>query len=89
VAGGGYDLLEPTINLLAEGQIDFTIDQQPYLQGFFPVLELFLYKASETLTGIANVDTGLKFLDEKTVVPYTDTKSRFEGSSEAAGVKSS
>src|ERR687891_864900 len=79
VAGGGYDLLEPTINLLADGQIDFTIDQQPYLQGFFPVLELFLYKASETLTGIGNVDTGLKFLDEKTVVPYTNTKSRFEG----------
>jgi simple sugar transport system substrate-binding protein len=89
VAGGGYDLLEPTIQLLAEGQIDFTIDQQPYLQGFFPVLELFMYKASETLTGIANVDTGLKFLDEKTVVPYTNTKSRFEGSSEAAGVQTS
>jgi simple sugar transport system substrate-binding protein len=89
VAGGGYDLLEPTIQLLSEGQIDFTIDQQPYLQGFFPVLELFMYKASETLTGIANVDTGLKFLDEKTVVPYTNTKSRFEGSSEAAGVQTS
>jgi simple sugar transport system substrate-binding protein len=89
VSGGGYDLLEPTIQLLGEGQIDFTIDQQPYLQGFFPVLELYLYKVSETLTGIANVDTGLKFLDKKTVVPYNNTKSRFEGSSTAAGVKSS
>jgi simple sugar transport system substrate-binding protein len=89
VAGGGYDLLEPTIQLLAEEQIDFTIDQQPYLQGFFPVLELYLYKLSETLTGSANVDTGLKFLDSKTVVPYTNTKSRFEGSSEAAGVQTS
>ena len=36
VKGGGYDLLEPTIELLADGQIDFTIDQQPYLQGFLP-----------------------------------------------------
>jgi simple sugar transport system substrate-binding protein len=89
VAGGGYDLLEPTIQLLAEDQIDFTIDQQPYLQGFFPVLQLYMYKVSETLTGIANVDTGLKFLDSKTVVPYTNTKSRFEGSSEAAGVETS
>ena len=34
VKGGGYDLLEPTMNLLADEQIDFTIDQQPYLQGF-------------------------------------------------------
>jgi simple sugar transport system substrate-binding protein len=88
VSGGGYDLLPPIQQLLAKGQIDFTIDQQPYLQGFFPVLELFLYKASKTLTGIADVDTGLKFLDSKTVVPYNDTKSRFEGTSSAAGVKS-
>ena len=86
VKGGGYDLLEPTMNLLADGQIDFTIDQQPYLQGFLPVLELFMYKASETLTGIADVNTGLKFLDEKTVVPYVTTKSRYEGNSKSPGV---
>jgi simple sugar transport system substrate-binding protein len=86
VKGGGYDLLEPTMNFLADEQIDFTIDQQPYLQGFLPVLELFMYKASETLTGIADVNTGLKFLDSKTVVPYVTTKSRYEGNSKSAGV---
>jgi simple sugar transport system substrate-binding protein len=86
VKGGGYDLLEPTMNLLADDQIDFTIDQQPYLQGFLPVLELFMYKASETLTGISDVNTGLKFLDKETVVPYVTTKSRYEGNSETAGV---
>jgi simple sugar transport system substrate-binding protein len=86
VKGGGYDLLEPTIELLADDQIDFTIDQQPYLQGFLPVLELFMYKASETLTGVADVNTGLKFLDKETVEPYTSTKSRYEGSAKTAGV---
>jgi simple sugar transport system substrate-binding protein len=86
VKGGGYDLLEPTMNLLADDQIDFTIDQQPYLQGFLPVLELFMYKASETLTGISDVNTGLKFLDKETVLPYTTTKSRYEGSAKTAGV---
>jgi simple sugar transport system substrate-binding protein len=86
VKGGGYDLLEPTIKLLEADQIDFTIDQQPYLQGFFPVLELFMYKASQTLTGIADINTGLKFLDKETVKPYTATKSRYEGSSKTAGV---
>jgi simple sugar transport system substrate-binding protein len=86
VKGGGYDLLEPTIELLAADQIDFTIDQQPYLQGFLPVLELYMYKASETLTGISDVNTGLKFLDKSTVLPYTRTKSRYEGSSKSAGV---
>ena len=86
VKGGGYDLLEPTMQLLAADQIDFTIDQQPYLQGFLPVFELFMYKASETLTGLADINTGLKFLDKKTVVPYNNTKSRYEGNSSKAGV---
>jgi simple sugar transport system substrate-binding protein len=86
VKGGGYDLLGPTTELLADEQIDFTIDQQPYLQGFLPVLELFMYKASETLTGLGDVNTGLKFLDSKTVVPYNTTASRYEGNSDKPGV---
>jgi simple sugar transport system substrate-binding protein len=89
VKGGGYDLLQPTMELLADDQIDFTIDQQPYLQGFLPVLQLFMYHASETLTGVADVNTGLKFLDKETVVPYVTTKSRYEGNSKTAGVTKS
>jgi simple sugar transport system substrate-binding protein len=86
VKGGGYDLLEITEQLLAKGDIQFTIDQQPYLQGFLPVLELYMYQASKTLTGIADVNTGLKFLDKETVQPYNSTKSRYEGTATAAGV---
>jgi simple sugar transport system substrate-binding protein len=86
VHAGGFDLTEQTQKLLQEGHIDFTIDQQPYLQGFLPVLQLFLYKVSGTLTGIAEVDTGLKFLDKETVKPYVTSKSRFEGTSTAAKV---
>jgi simple sugar transport system substrate-binding protein len=86
VKGGGYDLTPVTQNLLAGDQIDFTIDQQPYLQGFFPILELYLAKASDTLSGIADVNTGLKFLDKTTVAPYNDTKSRYEGTSSSPGV---
>ncbi len=86
VKGGGYDLTPVTQNLLAADQIDFTIDQQPYLQGFFPIMELYLAKASETLSGVADVNTGLKFLDKTTVAPYNDTKSRYEGTSSSPGV---
>jgi simple sugar transport system substrate-binding protein len=86
VKAGGYDLTPITQKLLASDQIDFTIDQQPYLQGFLPVLELFMYKASNSLTGIADVNTGLKFLDKSTVQPYNSTKTRYEGSSTKAGV---
>jgi simple sugar transport system substrate-binding protein len=86
VKGGGYDLTPVTQKLLAGDQIDFTIDQQPYLQGFLPVLELYLYAVSNTLTGIADVNTGLKFLDKTTIGPYNTTKSRYEGSSSSPGV---
>ncbi len=84
--GGGYDLTPITEQLLAGGYIEFTIDQQPYLQGFFPILELYLYKVSQGLSGIADVDTGLKFLNKTTVLPYSSTNSRFEGTGSAPGV---
>ncbi len=87
VKGGGYDLTPVTQKLLASDQIDFTIDQQPYLQGFIPILQLFMYQASGGLSGIADTNTGLKFLDKTTVVPYNDTKSRYEGTSTEAGVQ--
>jgi simple sugar transport system substrate-binding protein len=85
--GGGYDLTPITQQLLHAGYIEFTIDQQPYLQGFLPILQLYLYKASQGLTGISEVDTGLKFLDKNTVEPYNSTKSRYEGTSSSPGVQ--
>jgi simple sugar transport system substrate-binding protein len=86
VKGGGYDLTPTTQKLLAQDQIDFTIDQQPYLQGFLPVIELYLLAVSRTLSGAGDINTGLKFLDKSTVVPYNSTKSRFEGTSSKSGV---
>ena len=85
--GGGYDLTPITEQLLAAGYIEFTIDQQPYLQGFFPILELYLYNASQGLSGIADVDTGLKFLNKTTVIPYSSTKSEYEGTGTVPGVQ--
>lgn len=85
--GGGYDLAPITEQLLAAGEIDFTIDQQPYLQGFYPILQLYMLKASQNLTGAADIDTGLKFLDKTTIVPYNSTKSRYEGTGTSPGVQ--
>ena len=89
VKGGGYDLTPVTQQTLAAGALQFTIDQQPYLQGFLPILQLYMYKATQSLTGIADTNTGLKFLDKSTVQPYNSTKSRYEGTSTAAGVTKS
>jgi simple sugar transport system substrate-binding protein len=85
--GGGFDLTPVTQALLAAGDIEFTIDQQPYLQGFLPIFELYMYKASQGLTGPADVDTGLKFLTQETVKPYNTTKSTYEGTGTAPGVQ--
>jgi simple sugar transport system substrate-binding protein len=86
VHAGGFDLTEVTQKLLQEGNLEFTIDQQPYLQGFLPALQLFFYKVSGTLTGLAEMDTGLKFLNKETVGPYVSSKSRYEGTSSEAKV---
>jgi simple sugar transport system substrate-binding protein len=86
VKAGGFDLTEQTQKLLQEGNIEFTIDQQPYLQGFLPVLQLYMYKVSGTLTGLAETDTGLKFLDKTAIDPYVKTKTRYEGTSSAVQI---
>ena len=86
VKAGGFDLTEQTQKLLQEGNIEFTIDQQPYLQGFLPVLQLFLWHVSGSLTGPAETDTGLKFLSKETVAPYVESKTRYEGTSSSVVV---
>jgi simple sugar transport system substrate-binding protein len=39
----GFDLSPNTLRLLRAGVIQFTIDQQPYGQGFYPVVQLTLW----------------------------------------------
>ena len=80
IHGGGFDLLPKTLQLINEGYLDFTIDQQPYLQGFYTVMEMFLWKASGGLVGPANINTGLKFVTKTSVTPYLNTHTRYEGS---------
>lgn len=82
--GGGFDLLPLTLAAIDAGNLDFTIDQQPYLQGFYTVMQMFTFLASGGLVGPADTNTGLKFVTKDSVKPYLATKSRFEGSSEAA-----
>jgi len=81
VRAGGYDLLTPTLRAIHNREVDFTIDQQPYLQGFLPVLQLFLYRYSSGLVAPADTNTGLNFVTRANVARYLTTKSRFEGSS--------
>jgi simple sugar transport system substrate-binding protein len=42
-ATAGFDLSPEILRLVKAGHIRFTIDQQPYVQGFYPVVQLALY----------------------------------------------
>ncbi len=81
VHAGGYDLLPKTLELIEAGFLDFTIDQQAYLQGFYTAMEMFMFLASGGLTGPADINTGLKFVTKSSVGPYLTSKTRYEGSS--------
>ena len=82
LGAGGYDLVPTTVELLSQGVIDFTIDQQPYLQGFLPVLYLYLSKLSGGVVLPPETNTGLVFLDQAGAELFLGTSSRFEGDSE-------
>lgn len=81
VKGGGYDLLPKTLQLINDGVLDFTINQEPYMQGFLPTLYLYMYKLSGTLLAPAETNTGLVFITQENVKPFIQTSSRYEGSS--------
>src|SRR3984893_8754697 len=81
VHAGGFDLLPTTMEAVAKGDLDFTIDQQPYLQGFYTVMVLFIYKISGGLTGPSDINTGLNFLTKSNVDPFLHTERRFQGNS--------
>jgi simple sugar transport system substrate-binding protein len=80
IPAGGFDLVPLTLQAIQAGHINFTIDQAPYLQGFLPVLYLYLFNLSGGLVAPPNTDTGLTFVTKDNVGPYLNTTSRFEGS---------
>jgi simple sugar transport system substrate-binding protein len=80
VHAGGYDMLPRSLEAVRDGFLDFVIDQQPYLQGFYTVMEMFAWKVSGGLVGPADINTGLKFVTKDSVGPLLDTKTRYEGS---------
>jgi simple sugar transport system substrate-binding protein len=80
VKGGGYDLLPGDLSLVADGTLDFVVDQQPYVQGFAPVIQLFLAKISQGTVVPWDTETSV-LLSRSDVKAFLSTKSRFEGSS--------
>jgi simple sugar transport system substrate-binding protein len=80
---GGYDLPPAIVQAINAGLCDFTIDQQPYLQGFYPVVQLYLYKLSAGLVGCEDMNTGIKFVTKDTIAEYLKPNV-YQGSSTSA-----
>jgi simple sugar transport system substrate-binding protein len=59
----GFDITPELIDAIEAGTVAFTIDQQQYLQGYVPVLLLFLYITNQnTLGGGQSILTGPGFV---------------------------
>ena len=86
VRAGGYDMLPRSLEAVRDGFLDFAIDQQPYLQGFYTVMEMFAFKVSGGLVGPVDINTGLKFVTKDAVGQYMNTKTRYEGSAKEAQI---
>jgi simple sugar transport system substrate-binding protein len=78
----GYDLYPQTLGYINTGDMTFTTDQQPYLQGFVPLQQMYLYKLSGGAVAPADTNTSLAYVTKDNVHLYLG-KSRFEGSTSA------
>jgi len=58
---GGFDICGATIDAIREGYVDVVLDQQPYLQGYLPILQICLTKYAG-FSGL-HIDTGAGLVD--------------------------
>jgi simple sugar transport system substrate-binding protein len=78
IPSGGFDTDPRTLAALQAGTLSFSIFQDPYLQGFLPVLYLYLYNLSGGQLAPPDTDTGLTVLNKGNVSQFLKN-SRFQG----------
>jgi simple sugar transport system substrate-binding protein len=75
-----FDLNAEAATDIQSGKIEFSIDQQPYVQGYMAVSSLYLYlKNGNDIGGGNAVLTGPSFVDKSNIdkiVPYTKNNTR-------------
>src|SRR3954471_15130585 len=77
---GTFDTNPDAAQAVSDGKVEFFIDQQPYLQGYLSVLELYLYKKNGNIMGGGHaVLTGPSFVDKSNiaqVLPFIKQNTR-------------
>ncbi|MBN2322934.1 MAG: substrate-binding domain-containing protein [Spirochaetes bacterium] len=61
----GFDLSAATVDAIKKGYVDVVLDQQPYLQGYLPVLQVCLTK-KYGFAGL-HIDTGAALIDKTNI----------------------
>jgi simple sugar transport system substrate-binding protein len=74
VCGAGFDLSAPIVKGLQDGAISVVLDQQPFLQGYLPILQLYL-TSKFGFAGI-NVDTGAALITKDNVAAVASLASQ-------------
>jgi simple sugar transport system substrate-binding protein len=82
IPAGGFDTDPRTLAGLSAGKLKFSIFQDPYLQGFLPVVYMYLYNLSGSQIAPPDTDTGLTVLTPSNVAQVLKN-SRFQGGSSA------
>ena len=82
IPSGGFDTDPRTLTALQSGKVNFTLFQNPYLQGFLPVLYMYLYNLSGGQLAPPDTDTGLTVLNKGNAGQFLKN-SRFQGGSSA------
>jgi simple sugar transport system substrate-binding protein len=78
---GAADMFPLTLEHVRDGRVAYTFDEEPYLQGFLPVQQLFLARFSGGLAAPVDVRIPLKIVARGNVAGYLKARTRFEGSS--------
>jgi simple sugar transport system substrate-binding protein len=77
---GTFDLNVDAAQAVQDGKLEFCIDQQPYLQGYLSITQLYLFKKNGNIMGGGEaVLTGPSFVDKKNVdavLPYIKNNTR-------------
>lgn len=71
-----FDLSPAVFQAIQQGNMLFAVDQQPYLQGYLPVVLLTLYQANDDVVASQTVSTGPLFVTSANVsqVKQADTE---------------
>ena len=77
---GTFDLNNDAAQAVQDGKLQFCIDQQPYLQGYLSITQLYLYKKNGNIMGGGGpVLTGPSFVDKTNVaavLPFIQKNTR-------------